>query len=156
MNGYYKAELIRGPAREGRPWKSVEDVELATLCWVHWHNHQRLHGYLGDVPPAEFEETFYAALRTDQPLVGIPEPESPSDPGRVNTPPAALFDPGLLYASQTWWLDLDKNTGNAGSDELADDTLEVGNSLLFAVSVDHSSNYKNPQSRVIHSAARRR
>ena len=50
MNGYYKAELIRGPAREGRPWKTVEDVELATLSWVHWHNHDRLHGYLADVP----------------------------------------------------------------------------------------------------------
>src|SRR5215217_1122987 len=60
VNGYYKAELIRGPAREGRPWKSVEDVELATLSWVHWHNHQRLHGYLADVPPAEYEQTFYA------------------------------------------------------------------------------------------------
>ena len=66
VNGYYKAELIRGPARDGRPWKTVEDVELATLSWVHWHNHQRLHGYLDDVPSAEFEETFYAQSRTDQ------------------------------------------------------------------------------------------
>ena len=37
VNGYYKAELIRGPARPG-PWRTVEDVELATLGWVHWHN----------------------------------------------------------------------------------------------------------------------
>ncbi len=71
VNGYYKAELIRGPAREGRPWKSVDDVELATLGWVHWHNHDRLHGYLDDVPPAEFEEAFYATNRTDQILVEI-------------------------------------------------------------------------------------
>jgi transposase InsO family protein len=48
VNGYYKAELIRGPARTG-PWKTVEEVELATLGWVHWHNTQRLHGYLGDL-----------------------------------------------------------------------------------------------------------
>ena len=54
VNGYYKAELIYGPART-RPWKTVEDVELATLSWVHWHNTRRLHGYLGDLPPAEFE-----------------------------------------------------------------------------------------------------
>ena len=54
VNGYYKAELIRGPART-RPWKTVEEVELATLGWVHWHNTQRLHGYLGDLPPVEFE-----------------------------------------------------------------------------------------------------
>ena len=66
VNGYYKAELIRGPDPTG-PWKTVEDVELATLGWVHWHNTARLHGYLGDVPPAEFEQAFYAAQRTDQP-----------------------------------------------------------------------------------------
>jgi transposase InsO family protein len=54
VNGYYKAELIRGPARTG-PWKTVEEVELATLGWLHWHNTQRLHGYLGDRPPVEFE-----------------------------------------------------------------------------------------------------
>jgi len=70
VNGYYKAELIRGPARTG-PWKTVDDVELATLGWVHWHNHQRLHGYLGDQTPAEFENTPYARKRTDQPLVEI-------------------------------------------------------------------------------------
>ena len=70
VNGYYKAELIRGPTRR-QPWKTVEDVELATLGWVQWHNHERLHGYLGDVPPAEFEQTTYATNRTDQPLVEI-------------------------------------------------------------------------------------
>ena len=55
VNGYYKAELIRGPTRTG-PWKTVEDVELATLGWVHWHNTSRLHGYLDDIPPSEFED----------------------------------------------------------------------------------------------------
>ena len=70
VNGYYKSELIYGPARTG-PWKTVEDVELATLGWVHWHNTSRLHGYLNDVPPAEFEAAFYDAQQTDQPLVGI-------------------------------------------------------------------------------------
>jgi putative transposase len=71
LNGYYKAELIRGPAREGRPWKTVEDVELATLSWVHWHNNHRLHGYLDDIPPAEFEERFYAHPQADQTLVAV-------------------------------------------------------------------------------------
>ena len=70
MNGYYKAELVRGPARSG-PWKRVEDFELATLGWVHWHNTQRLHGYLDDVPPVEFENTFYAVHGDHNPLVGI-------------------------------------------------------------------------------------
>ncbi len=59
VNGYYKTELVRRPARSG-PGRTVEDLELATLGWWHWHNTQRLHGYLGDVPPVEFEEAFYA------------------------------------------------------------------------------------------------
>lgn len=70
MNGYYKAELIYGPGRPG-PWRTVEDVELAALGWVHWHNTARLHGYLGGLPPAEYGAAFYATKRTDQPLAGI-------------------------------------------------------------------------------------
>jgi putative transposase len=31
----------------------MEDVEHATLEYVDWFNHQRLHGELGMVPPAE-------------------------------------------------------------------------------------------------------
>ena len=42
------AELVRRPACEGRLWKTVEDVELATLSWVHWRNHNCLYGYLDD------------------------------------------------------------------------------------------------------------
>lgn len=72
VNGYYKAELVRGPARARGPWKSIEDLELATLSWVHWHNNTRLHGYLGDLPPAEYEAAYYAAHRVDQALVEIP------------------------------------------------------------------------------------
>ena len=52
-SGYYKAEVIRGPARS-MPWKTVEDVELATLGWVHWHNTPAAARYLGDVPPTEY------------------------------------------------------------------------------------------------------
>lgn len=70
VNGYYKTELVRGPARPG-PWRTVEDLELATLGWVHWHNTERLHGYLGDVPPAEFENTFYAVQDDRNLPVGI-------------------------------------------------------------------------------------
>ena len=53
VNALYKTELIYGP--DQGPWRNVEAVELATLGWVHWHNTERLHGYLQDVPPAEFE-----------------------------------------------------------------------------------------------------
>ena len=59
VNALYKTELIYGP--DQGPWKSVEDVELATLSWVHWHNTERLHSHCDDVPPAEFEAAFYAA-----------------------------------------------------------------------------------------------
>jgi putative transposase len=54
--GLYKSELItmRGP------WRSVEDVELATLSWVHWWNTSRLHSAIGDLPPVEFETAHYA------------------------------------------------------------------------------------------------
>ena len=65
--GLYKTELIRGP-NQG-PWDSATDVELATLGWVHWHNSQRLHTHLGDVPPTEFEAA-YAARRPDHQTVG--------------------------------------------------------------------------------------
>jgi putative transposase len=68
-NGLYKAELIRGP--DQGPWKSVDDVELATLGWVHWYNTERLHGYLADLPPTEYEAAFYAAQQTDHTVVGI-------------------------------------------------------------------------------------
>lgn len=57
VNGYYKAELVRGPAKSG-PWKTIDDLELATLGWVHWHNKKRLHGYLGGAPPFKYEEFF--------------------------------------------------------------------------------------------------
>lgn len=49
--GLYKAEVIH---REG-PWKSFEQVELATLEWVDWYNNSRLHGACGGLPPAEYE-----------------------------------------------------------------------------------------------------
>ena len=67
VNGYCETELIRGPTRTG-PWKTIEDVELATLGWVHWHNTQRLHGYLDDMPPSEFEQNFYATQQGDTAL----------------------------------------------------------------------------------------
>jgi hypothetical protein len=46
----YKTELIAD-----RVWRSRAQLELATVNWVSWYNHQRLHESLGDVPPVEFE-----------------------------------------------------------------------------------------------------
>ncbi len=53
INGLYKAEVIH---RRG-PWRSFE---FATLEWVDWFNHRRLMESLGNIPPAEAEERYYA------------------------------------------------------------------------------------------------
>ena len=62
-NGLYKAECVFGPDAP-RPWNDVDELELATLSWVHWFNEQRLHSHCSDVPPDEFEASFYAAQQT--------------------------------------------------------------------------------------------
>jgi len=54
--GLYKTEVIR---HEG-PWRGLEEVEFATLEWVDWFNNARLLEPIGYVPPAEFEEAYYA------------------------------------------------------------------------------------------------
>jgi putative transposase len=46
----YKTELI-----SDRIWRSRAEVEHATVKWVAWFNHDRLHSSLGDIPPVEFE-----------------------------------------------------------------------------------------------------
>jgi transposase InsO family protein len=55
VNGLYKTEVIR---KRG-PWRSCEQLELATARWVDWYNKRRLHTAIGKVPPAEYEEQFY-------------------------------------------------------------------------------------------------
>jgi transposase InsO family protein len=58
INGLYKAEVIY---RRG-PWRSFEAVEFATLEWVDWFNNRRLLEPIGNIPPAEAEERYYAIL----------------------------------------------------------------------------------------------
>ena len=58
INGLYKAEVIH---RRG-PWRNFEAVEFATLEWVDWFNHRRLLEPIGNMPPAEAEERYYAML----------------------------------------------------------------------------------------------
>ena len=41
---------------------------------MHWHNTQRLHGYLGDLPPAEFEALHAARQDPDPGVLPVPEP----------------------------------------------------------------------------------
>jgi putative transposase len=63
--GLFKTELIR---RRG-PWKGLDDVELATLEYVDWFNHRRLHSHCGDIPPVEFEEQHYRSIAALTPEV---------------------------------------------------------------------------------------
>jgi transposase InsO family protein len=56
--GLFKTEVIR---RRG-PWRSLEEVEFATLEWVAWFNTQRILEPIGNIPPAEAEARYYAQM----------------------------------------------------------------------------------------------
>ena len=65
--GLYKNECVK---HDG-PFRTVDDLELATLSWVHWFNHQRLHSSIGYLTPVEFEEQYYRQNNPrPQPLSG--------------------------------------------------------------------------------------
>ena len=54
INGLYKAEMIH----PNGPWRSLDEVEFATLEWVDWFNNRRLLEPIGYIPPAEFEAMY--------------------------------------------------------------------------------------------------
>ena len=60
FNGLYKWELIYPKS----PWQGLADVEFATLAYIDWFNHRRLHGEITDHPgyttPAAFEAEHYS------------------------------------------------------------------------------------------------
>ena len=65
----FKTELIND-----RIWKTKAQLELAIVRWVGWFNTDRLHGELGDLPPAEFE-ALGVALRSPSGLAArVPDP----------------------------------------------------------------------------------
>jgi putative transposase len=53
--GLFKTELIKPRG----PWRTVEQVEIATLEYVDWFNHRRLFEACGDILPAELEAAHY-------------------------------------------------------------------------------------------------
>jgi putative transposase len=59
INGLYKTELIK----PRRPWRTIEEVELATAEWVDWFNRHRLYEYCGDIAPVDLEIAYYAQHR---------------------------------------------------------------------------------------------
>jgi putative transposase len=61
----YKTELIAD-----RVWRSRSQLELATVEYVGWFNHERLHEALGDIPPVEFEQRHALIEPLDGPISG--------------------------------------------------------------------------------------
>jgi len=93
----YKAELIHRRA----PWKTREALELATLEWVAWFNHQRLHSAIGYIPPAEAEANYYNQLNSaeQQAVLLLPNSLRETRGGSVRQ---ACVRSSLMTAN--WWV----------------------------------------------------
>lgn len=63
--GLYKSECIETDIFHNRPFKTLEDVELATMMWADWCNNERLHSSLGYNSPVTFEARYHATEDTD-------------------------------------------------------------------------------------------
>ena len=55
MIGLYKTECVKVDG----PFRTIDELELATLSWVHWFNDNRLHSALGYLTPLEVEQKYY-------------------------------------------------------------------------------------------------
>lgn len=64
--GLYKTELIK----PRRPWKGLDDLEIATAEWVDWFNRRRPFEYCDDLTPVEAETAHYAHHQTPA-IVGV-------------------------------------------------------------------------------------
>ena len=53
----YKTELIAD-----RVWRTNAQLELATVHYVGWFNHRRLHSSIGNRPPVEHEREYWARV----------------------------------------------------------------------------------------------
>jgi len=80
----YKTELIAD-----RVWRTRSQLEIATVEYIGWFNHARLHSSLGNVPPAEYEANYEAAVELKSGLLSaqaartlslfaLPAPASPT------------------------------------------------------------------------------
>src|SRR5262249_3239370 len=61
--GLYKTECVKIDG----PFRTVDELELATLSWVHWFNEKRLHSSIGYLTPVEAEQTYYREANSRQP-----------------------------------------------------------------------------------------
>ena len=65
--GLYKTECVKIDG----PFRTADELELATLSWVHWLNENRLHSSIEYLTPVEMEDLYYRENTTqEQPLLG--------------------------------------------------------------------------------------
>lgn len=63
VNGLYKTELIYSQPS----WRSLTEVEVPTMNWIHWWNTSRLHEHLDHHTPTEIEAPHYEHQRDETP-----------------------------------------------------------------------------------------
>lgn len=67
--GLYKTECVNTDG----PFRTADELELATLSWVHWFNENRLHSAIGYRTPVEMENKYYREQNPQhQPALGEP------------------------------------------------------------------------------------
>ena len=65
--GLYKTECVKIDG----PFRTADELELATLSWVHWFNGNRLHSSIDYLTPIEKENTYYREITSQsQPALG--------------------------------------------------------------------------------------
>ena len=95
INGLYKTEVIHRRS----PWRSFEAVEFATLAWVDWFNNRRLLAPIGNIPPAEAEEQYYAQLEA-MPIAAQDSNQTASGKTGAVQPDAEHLDQSLHVVGQ--------------------------------------------------------
>ncbi len=60
--GLYKNECVKIDGRLG----TVDELELATLSWVHWFKENRLHSSIGYLTPIEYEQQYCLELNVQR------------------------------------------------------------------------------------------
>jgi putative transposase len=89
FNGLYKWELIYPKG----PWTGLEDVEFATLSYVDWFNHRRLHGEIEPGPGYTTPAAFEAKWREANSSATLSAPQSVSiDDSGTNHPDQPTAD----------------------------------------------------------------
>ena len=67
--GLYKTECVKIDV----PFRTADELELATLSWIHWFNEDRLHSSIGYLTPIEKENEYYRENNPQsQPVLGEP------------------------------------------------------------------------------------